>query len=507
MRLSPARLLISTPMVLYLAIAAFLFSWHSAPSQSQPQSPSQQPQTQGPPSQQPANQAPQVKTQASAPVGPQSTHYPILLVVQAHDQSWSVRIGLRGPERLDRNGYPPIPLEPADVVREGTSDSWTYRAKDLQTGAAVSVHLAREPCSDPEGTTKFAFTAAFEHAQIGSGEGCARVATELFPKINNQPTDDDEDTKNKPAPPTITHFKTPVAVAYINAAGKLIMKHGRVARSVIAKGGYQPALSHDGKRLLYTTDVKGDLRSDAKDGTESNDRDGERTISFYDWGTGKSSELLKGFVQQPFWSPDDARIAFLKSDGSKWQLWTMPADAPEKAALVYPGEVTSLQGWADAQTILADDLQTFSWIGEDGAVKKTLSSADLYGNDQFSLSSANTVRIHPLNPDLLLVSAELLPAGAAASSKSAATANKEATKDSASRPAQAFFLYEIQSKRRVILSPPNLSCFSAEWSRDGLQIFFTGRDPAAKTMAIYRMFWDGTSQAKVQDGYDLVIGQ
>ncbi len=503
MRLSPARLLIGAPMVLYLAIAAPLPSRDSAQSQSQSPSPSQPPQAQRAPSQQPANQAPQAKAQAATPVGPQSTHYPILLLVQAHDQSWSLRIGLRGPERLDRSGYPPIPLEPADVVREGTSDSWTYRAKDSQTGAAVSVHIAREPCSDPAGTTKFAFTATLEHAQIGSMEGCARVATELFPKINNQPTDDDDDAKNKPAPPTITHFKPPVAIAYINSAGKLIIKRGSVARTVTAKGGYQPALSHDAKRLLYTTDVKSDVKSD----TQSSVPGGERTISLYDWATGKSSELLRGSVRQPFWSPDDTRIAFLKSDGSKWQLWATPADAPEKAALVYPGEITSLQGWADTQTILADDLQTFSWIGEDGAVKNTLSSADLYGKDQFSLSSANTVRIHPLNPDLLLVSTELLPAAAAATSKSAATANKEAAKDSASPPAQAFFLYEIQSKRRVILSPPNLSCSFAEWSRDGLQIFFTGRDLSGTAMSIYKMFWDGTSQAKVQDGYDLVIGQ
>ncbi len=185
-----------------------------------------------------------------------------------------------------------------------------------------------------------------DHAQIGSMQGCARVATELFPKINNQPTDDDDDAKDKPAPPTITHFKPPVYVAYVNATGKMIVKRGTVARTIPGKEGYQPSLSHDGKRLLYTTDQKGD------------EKGGERTISLYDWGTGKSSELLRGAVQQPFWSPDDTRIAFLKFDGSKWQLWTMPADAPEKAALFYPGEIISLHGWADEQTILAGDLQT-----------------------------------------------------------------------------------------------------------------------------------------------------
>jgi hypothetical protein len=493
------------------SVALCLVPWRPFRAQQPPQS-QQQPSSQQPPqSQLPASQpqtqssqqSPPAKKPAAGPAAPQSTHYPILLLVQGptqeNGQTWSVRIGLRGPERLDRTGYPPVPLEPADVVREGSTDAWTYHAKDSQTGVAVSVRIAREPCSDPATTTKLPFSASVEHAQIGSAQGCARVATELFPKINNQPTDDDDDAKDKPAPPTITHFKPPVYVAYVSAAGKLIAKRGTVARAVPAKGGYQPALSYDGKRLLYTTDQKSD------------DKSGERTISLYDWATGKSTELLRGSVQQPLWSPDDMRFAFLKFDGSKWQVWTMPSDAPEKAELLYPSEVISLQGWADAHTLLVDDLQTLSWIGEDGTVKQTLSSADLYGKDQFSLSSANTVRIHPLNPDLLLVSAELLPPPAAAASKNAAAPNKEAgkdaAKDAAMQPGQAFFLYEIQSKRRVLLSPSNLTCSFAEWSRDGLQIFFTCREPSSTAMTIYKMFWDGTSQLKVQDGYGLVIGQ
>ncbi len=482
-----------------LGASAVLCSASSWPSRAQqPPQPQQPPPTQQAPSQQPAQPAAQSTTQpaqtkkpAAGPAAPQSTHYPILLLVQGNDQSWNLRIGLRGPERLDRTGYPPIPLEPAEVVREGTTDSWTYHAKDSQTGAAVSVHITRELCSDAATTTKFAFTASVEHAQIGSALGCARVATELFPKINNQPTDDDVDAKDKPAPPTVTHFKPPVYVAYINGTGKLIVKRGTVARAIPGKAGYQPALSRDGKRLLYTTDDKG------------GEKGGERTISVYDWATGKSSELLRGSVQQPFWSPDETHVVFLKSDGSQWQVWTMPRDAPEKATLLYPGEALNLDGWADAQTILAGDLETLSWVGDDGTVKQSVPSGDLYGKDQFSLSSANTVRIHPLNPDLLLVSAELLPAPAAAASKNPAVGGK----DAATQPGQAFFLFEIHSKRRVLLSPSNLACSFAEWSRDGLQIFFTCREPSSTAMTIYKMFWDGTSQLKVQDGYSLVIGQ
>ena len=460
----------------------------------------------------PAAQPQQGKKPPVGPAAPQSTHYPILLLIegslpsvsaspapletvtppsgqpaaQAVGAVWSLRIGQKGPERMDRTGYPPIPLEPTDVNQGSAPESWTYNAKDSQTGATVTVHLTREPCVSPTSTGKLAFTATAEHSQIGTLQGCGRVATELFPKINNQPTDEDDYTKDKPAPPTITHFKAPTAIAYTTAAGRMLMKRGSVARSIPGKDEYQPSLSHDGKRLLYTVDGTG----------------GERTIYLYDWTTSKASVLLTGTVQEPFWSPDDMRIAFLKFDGAKWQVWVMPSDAPEKAALFYPGDETSLEGWTDEHTILASDLRTLSWIGDDGTVKQALTGADLYGKGQFGMSSANTVRIHPLNPDLLLVSAEL-----AAPLPATGAGNKGGARNDESGPGMAIFLYEIRSKRRVILSPPNLTCSHAEWSRDGLQIFFTGRESSNKAMTVYRMFWDGTSQVKVHDGYGYVIGQ
>jgi len=460
----------------------------------------QPPQPQQPPPQQ--REAAQAKKAPVGPAAPQSTHFPILLLVQGNDQSWSLRIGQKGPERLDRNGYPPLPLETTDVVREGTTDTWTYNAKDSQTGAAVAVHITREPCTDPASTAKLVFTASIEHAQIGSAQGCARVATELFPRINNQPTDDDDEAKEKPTPPTVTHFKPPVAAAYITDTDKMIVKRGSVARAVPGKAGYSLCLSHDGKKLLFVRDEEPSPL---------------HTINEYDFETRRTKELIRANANAPFWSPDDSRIAFLENVEGKWQVWSMPAAAPEKAAPFYPGEEVSLDGWADAHTILASDLQTLSWIGDDGIVKQTLASADLYGKDQFGVTSGNTVRIHPLTADLLLVSAELLPAAAAAFSKEAASkeaagkaaGGKEAPKAEATTvlPGPAFFLYEIRSKRRVLLSPPNMLSNGAEWSGDGLQIFFTGRDANSHTATIYRVFWDGTSKIKIHDGYDYAIGQ
>jgi uncharacterized membrane protein len=488
-----------SPKARFVLGASIIFvSASLCPSRAlQPQSP--QPAAQ--PAVQSLTQSAQAKTPPSGPAGPQSTHFPILLLVVGKDPSWSLRIGQKGPERFDRLGYPPIPLDPGEVTQEGP-DIWTYKAVDSQTGAAVAVHLTRGNCADNTSSTKYGFTASVEHAQIGTLDGCARVATELFPRINNQPTDDDDDTKDKPAPPTVTHFQSPVAVAYVADTDRMIVKRGSIARAVPGIAGHDLCMSHDGKKLLFVRDEQPAPL---------------RTINEYDFETRRTTELVRAQVSSPFWSPDDSRIAFLENVAGKWQVWAMAADAPEKAAPLYAGDEDSLYGWADAHTILASDLQNLSWIGDDGTLKQTLSSADLYGKDQFSVTSGNAVRIHPLNPDLLLVSAELQPAAATAATKEAARKQAE-TQDASDKapanvkpvtflPGPAFFEFEVRSKRRVLVSPPNMLSNQADWSADGLQIFFTGRDAKSHTAAIFRVFWDGTSQIKIHDGSDYVIGQ
>src|SRR6266568_1081766 len=205
--------------------------------------------------------APPAKKPPMGPPAPQSKHYPILILAFGNDPNWSLRIGQKGPERLDRPGYPPVPLEAAEVTHEASADSWTYHAKDSATGALVAVHLSREACTDATNDTltatpplggKYSFRASVDHAQIGSMTGCARIAAELFPKINNQPDQEEEDdAKKKPPAPTITNFKPPLAAAYLNSAGSVVLARG-TTKKIVAPEGTELALSHDGKKLLYT---------------------------------------------------------------------------------------------------------------------------------------------------------------------------------------------------------------------------------------------------------------
>jgi len=114
----------------------------------------------------------------TAPASPQSKHFPILLLASGNNPAWSVRIGQKGPERLDRPGYPPIALEPAEVTHDPSGDAWIYHAKDTQSGVSVSVRVSREACSDGMSATKYTFRAAVEDPQLGAWNGCARIAAE-----------------------------------------------------------------------------------------------------------------------------------------------------------------------------------------------------------------------------------------------------------------------------------------------------------------------------------------
>jgi len=431
---------------------------------------------------------PPAKKPVSSPAGPpapQSTHYPILILALGNEPNWSVRIGLKGPERMDRPGYPPIALEPTEVTHEAAVDSWTYHAKDLATSAAVSVHLSREPCTDAKNDTltptpppsgKYPFRASVEHAQVGSLKGCARIATELFPRINNQPDEDDETDKKKPPVPTITNFKAPVAVAYLNSAGAVVLSRGTM-KKIVAPEGAELALSHDGKKLLYT-------RSDSKTGPD-------RTIVLYDFDTAKSMDLVHGYVRQASWSPDDSRVAYLKAEDRSWQVWTFPAGNPESATSFSPQPVSALHGWTDAHTLLATDMLNAYWLSDE-TLPQAVALKDIYG-PTFQIMSSDSIRVSPINSDLLLVSADYLsaPTGAPVDSMGLAA---------------GFFLYELRSKRRATLCPPDQWGRAAEWSRDSLQVFFTGMDSSHRPI-VNRIFWDGTSLQRTLIGSNYVVGQ
>jgi len=440
-------------------------------------------------------QKPTVKAPAKTPPtaaqpavgGPQQTkHYPILVIAHGSEPSWSLRLGMKGPERLDRVGYPPIVLEPSDVAQDESGTFWTYHAKDVATGALLSVKLVREPCSDTMGDTKYTFKVIVDHAQIGTLNGCGQSTPDKFPEFRKKnqldpdenAATDDKDKDKKGVLDPITNFKSPVAVAYLDAGGRVVLSRGEI-KKVVGTSGSELSLSHDGKKLLYT-------RSNSTNGPE-------RSIVLYDADTSRAKDLVSGNVRQAFWSPDDSRIAFLKFDGQQWHVWTMPLADPDKATQLSPLEVTALDGWVSPRVVLATNAENAYWIGEDGMAQQTVALKEMYG-DQFQILSSDTIRANPVNPDLLLISAYYGngPAGAPVDSMGLAS---------------TFFLYEVGSKRRVVLGPLDAFARATEWSRDGLQIFFTRGVPGKGPLVTNRIFWDGSGLKRGENGSNLVIGK
>jgi uncharacterized membrane protein len=437
------------------------------------------------PTQKPAPK-PQAQETVSSPV---SRHYPILVLAHGNEPFWSLRVGMKGPERLDRVSYPPIVLDPAEITSDESGNSWTYHAKDDATGAAVTVKLTREPCSDNMSDTKYTFRAEVSHAQIGQLNGCGQSAPDKFPefrKKNQLDMPDDTDTKDKDKDKDkdkkgvldpITNFHSPVAIAYLDSAGRVIVSRGEV-RKTAAPSGTELALSHDGKSLLYT-------RSDSKTGPE-------RSILLYEVDTGRSREVAGNNVRQAFWSPDDSHIAYLKFDGKIWQVWTAPIGTPDKATLLSSQNIDSLHGWVNPTTVLAADMQNAYWLSEDKPAQ-SVPLKDIYG-DSFQIMSSDTIRVNPINPDLLLVSAYYL------NSPTGAPTDQMGLN-------QTFFLYELRSHRRTILGPPDTFARNAEWSRDGLQIFFTHGVPGKGPLVTDRIFWDGSGEKRYSAGNNLVVGK
>lgn len=401
---------------------------------------------------------------AAAPAAPVSKHFPILLIATGTDPIWSARIGMKGVERLERAGYPPITLAPGEIEQESAGAAWLYHAKDEWTTADVTLRLTRESCTDGKSDAKYSFRAVLTHAQIGELRGCAKIAPEQFPEFKQKNLDDDDPEKKKVQPPPITGFKPPTAVAFLDPAGKVMLDRGGIAKLVAAKGS-QLSLSHDGKRLLYTRE----------------DSATERTIVLYDATTARSSDFLRG-AQSAFWSPDDSQIAFLKSSGGAFQVWTAPSNSPDRAAQLASTPALALHGWQDLHTVLATDASKLYFLKTESP-PSSLDLREIYG-PLFQVSATDSIRANPMNSDLLVVTASSGP------------------------PYNSFmsFLFEVKAKRRGPLTALTLYATAAEWSRDGIQVFFTSRD-AAKNASIYRIFWDGSGLKRIRAGSSLVIGQ
>jgi len=176
-------------------------------------------------------------------------------------------------------------------------------------------------------------------------------------------------------------------------------------------------------------------------------------------------------------------------------LWIMPANNPQAASKVFTVQGLDLYGWPDEHTLLTStgNYESLLWVSDDGKIGQELQIRDVLG-PTYRLARPGSFRLSPTNPDLLLISFWYLPPAG------------EMPLDKHEGNSPAVLLYEIKSKRRVALTMRGTWAEQAEWSRDGLQIFYSNEE-TGKNPAVYRVFWDGIGLQKYVLGSDLVVGQ
>jgi len=140
-------------------------------------------------------------------------------------------------------------------------DAWTYHAKDSATGAVVAVHLTREACTDATNDTLDSCAAALGKILLPRLcrsranrllKGLRRIAAELFPKINNQPDEEDDAAKKKATRSNRHQLQAPRRRRLPEFSGQRLYSAAARRRRSQAPAGTELALSHDGKKLLYT---------------------------------------------------------------------------------------------------------------------------------------------------------------------------------------------------------------------------------------------------------------
>jgi len=206
------------------------------------------------------------------------------------------------------------------------------------------------------------------HAQIGSLKGCAPHRRPSFsPRSTINPTrtkDADRRQKRSHPPPTITDFKPPIAVAYLNSAGNVVLSRGSTKKIAAACWHRAGPLPRRQEASLRAPPIQRTVP--------------DRIIVLYDFDSGKSVDLVQGLVRQAFWSPDDGRVAFLKGPGSIVAGLVFPRlNARGPPHFFSSQSVNSLHGWVDNHTVLGNGhAKNAYWLSEDN--QQTIRGAQRY---------------------------------------------------------------------------------------------------------------------------------
>jgi len=228
-------------------------------------------------------------------------------------------------------------------------------------------------------------------------------------------------------------------LAYVDSRDRLVYQPEGGKPVVVDRNGYEPSLRRDGKQLLYTR--------------QESATSPKRTLVLYDVASGRSRDLISGFVSGPVWSPDGRRMAFTRLEAKVWQVWVMDLAEPAKASRVSEEEMDGVAGWSpESDTIICYNQTNVYWIGLDGKTRRKVPTSVFYRQDLEWMSS-NKIRIHPKNPNLLAVSAGY-------------SETQEGAPADETGMTFTVALFDINSSKRDLVLTKKVWGDEAEWSPD-----------------------------------------
>lgn len=253
-----------------------------------------------------------------------------------------------------------------------------------------------------------------------------------------------------------------VAVAmqlvFVHANGRVALerKPGDPSYVLFDKGGREPALTPDGKRVYYWTN----------DGIVWADVDG-----------GARGLWRAGNLRSPRVSPDGTQLLWGEMVDGQWAVMRSPL-ARVEPKLVYRGKDGVYQPtWLpDGRGILVHDLDNVYWVALDGKVTRTMTTRELA--PEGGASSAERYAACPTDANRLVYSVEI------------------------GEDESVLWLYDLATKKRTRLTPPGVLAMDPSWSPDGRFVYFRGwrKGKAPLRDGVLRIAVDGSGLVRVAPG-------
>jgi Tol biopolymer transport system component len=260
---------------------------------------------------------------------------------------------------------------------------------------------------------------------------------------------------------------------FVRAGGVyLLAGEGGSARLVVR--GSDPALSPDGKSIVYTEPRRYN-RDDAKNAT----------ISVFNLTSEVNQAILRpgAIVSQPCWDRKGSRIAFvMEAEGGRKQVHVMGAAGGGRRRVVAEGEqevagIFGLEWGPGEDEVSFHDLRNWYRVSLEGKVT-AVALATITGRSD-RMSSRDRVVVNPERTDLVAYTMAV----------PGTTLFERTFHD----PNTALFTYDLKRGVRRRLTAPEQLARDPVWSRDGRGIYFSGfRDRDGRDAARFRIYRIGS---------------